>query len=402
MSRQLSAVGVQPSQAMSFEFTVHARDGRARTGTFTTPRGNVETPTFMPVGTLGTVKALDPRDLREAGVTMLLGNAYHMHLRPGDEVVRGLGGIHSFMGWTGPVLTDSGGFQVFSLATLRRVNEEGVEFQSHIDGSRRHFSPESVIRIQHNIGADVIMQFDHVIPGQSDMTTARDASERSLRWLTRCRDEFNHLDRERQERNSRQILFPIVQGGIHAELRREAVTAITSLDSWRGFGIGGLSVGEPKPAMYDTIDVVDDALPQDGPRYLMGIGFPEDLIEAIRRGMDLFDCVAPTRMGRNAAAFTSAGRVNIRHARFRDDPRPLDEMCDCTTCRGFSRAYLRHLFAADEMLGPRLLSLHNVHFLVDVMRAARDAIRASTFEQWSRDWLDRYTSVSSASALPAT
>jgi queuine tRNA-ribosyltransferase len=387
---------------MSFEFTLNGSDGRARIGTFTTPHGDIETPMFMPVGTLGTVKALDPRELRQAGATILLANAYHMHLRPGDEVVRGLGGIHSFMGWTGPVLTDSGGFQVFSLATLRQINEEGVEFQSHIDGSRRHFSPESVIRIQHNIGADVVMQFDHVIPGQSDMTTARDASERSLRWLRRCRDEFGRLGAERQQRGTRQALFPIVQGGIHAELRREAVTAITSLDSWRGFGIGGLSVGETKPAMYDIIDVVDDALPQDRPRYLMGIGFPEDLIEAIRRGMDLFDCVAPTRMGRNAAAFTSAGRVNIRHARFRDDPRPLDELCDCTTCRGFSRAYLRHLFAADEMLGPRLLSLHNVHFLVDVMRAAREAIRAGTFEQWSRDWLDRYAPVSSASALPAT
>jgi queuine tRNA-ribosyltransferase len=263
---------------MSFEFTIEATDGRARSGTFTTPHGNVETPTFMPVGTLGTVKALDPRDLKEAGVSMLLANAYHMHLRPGDEIVRSLGGIHAFMGWEGPVLTDSGGFQVFSLATLRRVSEEGVEFQSHIDGSRRHFSPESVIRIQRNIGADVIMQFDHVIPGQADQAAARDASERSLRWLTRCRDEFDRLNRDRHERAPTQALFPIVQGGIHRELRQEAVAAITSTGSWYGFGIGGLSVGEPKPAMYDTIEVVDAVLPHDRPRYLMGIGFPEDLI----------------------------------------------------------------------------------------------------------------------------
>lgn len=363
----------------------------------------------MPVGTLGTVKALDPDDLRGAGASMILANAYHLHLRPGDEIIRGLGGVHRFMAWDGPIITDSGGFQVFSLATLRSVSEDGVVFQSHIDGSRRHFTPESVIGIERNLGADVIMQFDHVIPGQSDEATARDASERSLRWLVRCRDEFRRStedsgaaespDGERRtgEPAPAQALFPIVQGGIHETVRREAVTAIAGTDDWPGFGIGGLSVGEEKPAMYDMIAAVDDALPMDKPRYLMGVGFPEDLIEAVRRGVDLFDCVAPTRMGRNAAAFTSAGRVNIRHARFRDDPLPLDERCSCSTCTRFSRAYLRHLFAADEMLGPRLLSLHNVHFLVETMRAAREAIRDGKLDSWSRDWLARYTSAPSLS-----
>jgi len=383
---------------MPFNFTIDATADRARAGRFATPHGVVETPAFIPVGTLGTVKALDPEDLRAAGASMILANAYHLHLRPGDELIRTLGGIHRFMGWDGPILTDSGGFQVFSLATLRRVSEDGVEFQSHIDGSRRHFTPESVIGIQRNIGADVIMQFDHVIPGQSDAATARDASERSLRWLVRCRDEFSKLSAissqlSADSQRPRQALFPIVQGGIHPDLRREAVSAITDTDDWHGFGIGGLSVGESKPAMYEMTEVVDDALPPDKPRYLMGVGFPEDLVESVRRGVDLFDCVAPTRMGRNAAAFTSSGRLNIRHARFRADPLPLDEHCACSTCRRFSRAYLRHLFAADEMLGPRLLSLHNVHFLVETMRAAHAAIRTGDFDAWSRSWLERYTSV---------
>lgn len=382
---------------MSFGFTVERTESRARVARLATPHGDVETPAFMPVGTLGTVKALDPEDLRSTGAMMLLANAYHLHLRPGDELVRDLGGIHRFMGWDGPILTDSGGFQVFSLATLRKVGEQGVEFRSHIDGSVRHFTPESVIRIQRNLGADVIMQFDHVVPGQSEASVARDASERSLRWLVRCRDEFDRTDPANGQRpmangqQPAQALFPIVQGGIHADLRREAARAILDTGDWAGFGIGGLSVGEAKPDMYGMIEVVDDALPSDRPRYLMGVGFPEDLVEAVRRGVDLFDCVAPTRMGRNAAAFTSTGRVNIRHARFRKDPLPLDESCRCSTCSRFSRAYIRHLFAADEMLGPRLLSLHNVHFLAETMRAAREAIRKQVFEAWSRDWLDRYT-----------
>ena len=372
---------------MSFSFEVQATAGAARAGVFVTPHGPVETPAFMPVGTLATVKALDPEDLVQMGASMILGNAYHLHLRPGDEVVREMGGLHKFMHWDRPILTDSGGFQVFSLAQLRTINEDGVEFQSHIDGSRRFFTPESVMQIERNLGADVIMQFDHVIPGQSDEASARDASERSIRWLARCLAEVKRVE-------SAQALFPIVQGGIHAHLRREAATAIREMHDWPGFGIGGLSVGEEKEAMYEMLEVVDEALPKTHPRYLMGVGFPEDLIEAIRRGVDLVDCVAPTRMGRNGAVFTSDGRLNIKRTEFRTDPRPLDSDCDCAACSRFSRAYLRHLFVSDEILGLRLLSLHNVHFLLSLARNAREAIRRGDLEQWARDWLARYRTTS--------
>jgi queuine tRNA-ribosyltransferase len=373
----------------------------------------------MPVGTLATVKTLDPDDLTQMGATMILANAYHLHLRPGDDVVKEMGGLHRFMRWDGPILTDSGGFQVFSLAQLRTLNEDGVEFQSHIDGSKRFFTPELVIQIQKNLGADVIMQFDHVIPGQSDETSARDASERSIRWLARCLAELNRLESgpvgshlrlmraepdktavsmkyvptrtgEFAAQPQRQALFPIVQGGIHSGLRQEAAASIGSMHDWPGFAIGGLSVGEDKPAMYEMLDIVDDALPKTHPRYLMGVGFPEDLIEGIRRGMDLFDCVAPTRMGRNGAAFTHHGRLNIKRAEFRTDPRPLDPECDCAACARFTRAYIRHLFIADEMLGLRLLSLHNVHFLLSLMRTARRAIQTGSLEEWAREWLLRF------------
>jgi queuine tRNA-ribosyltransferase len=340
----------------------------------------------MPVGTLATVKTLDPADLTAMGATMILANAYHLHLRPGDDLVREMGGLHRFMRWDGPILSDSGGFQVFSLATLRKVNEEGVEFQSHIDGSRRFFTPETVIAIQRNLGADVIMQFDHVIPGQSAEVPSRDASERSIRWAARCLAEFSRPVSDCDP----QALFPIVQGGIHAHLRREAARALTEMYDWPGFGVGGLSVGEEKSAMYEMLDVVHESLPRARPRYLMGVGFPEDLIEAIGRGIDLFDCVAPTRMGRNGAAFTSVGRLNIKRTEYRNDPRPLDENCDCTACARFSRAYIRHLFVSDEILGLRLLSLHNVHFLLSLVRAARRAIAGGTLDAWSRDWLSRY------------
>jgi len=340
----------------------------------------------MPVGTLATVKALDPDDLIAMKATMILANAYHLHLRPGDELVKEMGGLHKFMQWNGPILTDSGGFQVFSLEGLRKVSEEGVEFQSHIDGSRRFFSPETVMQIERNLGADVIMQFDHVIPGQSEEPASRDASERSIRWLKRCLHEFNKTD------DGRQTLFPIVQGGIHEGLRREAVQAIQSMNDWRGFAIGGLSVGEAKPAMYEMLETVDEALDDSKPRYLMGVGFPEDIVESIRRGVDLFDCVAPTRMGRNGAAFTPTGRINIKRTEYRNDPRPLDESCDCAACTRFSRAYIRHLFVSDEILGLRLLSLHNVHFLLSLARTARQTILDDSLNSWSDTWLARYHS----------
>jgi queuine tRNA-ribosyltransferase len=369
---------------MTFSFTIERTAGAARAGVFVTPHGPVETPAFMPVGTLATVKALDPDDLVQMGASMILANAYHLHLRPGDDVVRDLGGLHRFMRWDRPILTDSGGFQVFSLAQLRTINEDGVEFQSHIDGSRRFFTPEVVMQIERNLGADVIMQFDHVIPGQSDEPSARDASERSIRWLARCLAEVQRLE------STQQALFPIVQGGIHSHLRREAAKAIGEMHDWPGFGIGGLSVGEEKAAMYEMIEVVDEALPKTHPRYLMGVGFPEDLIEAIRRGVDLFDCVAPTRMGRNGAVFTRDGRLNIKRSEFRSDPKPLDADCDCAACSRFSRAYIRHLFVSDEILGLRLLSLHNVHFLLSLARHARQAIKNGDLEAWTRDWLSRY------------
>ena len=394
---------------MSFAFAVSATEGAARAGTFATPHGAVETPAFMAVGTLATVKSLDPDDLRAMGARMILANAYHLHLRPGDDLVRELGGLHRFMAWDGPILTDSGGFQVFSLEGLRTVREEGVEFRSHIDGSARFFSPEGVMRIERNLGADVIMQFDHVVPGQSPEAPAREAMERSVRWLRRCLDEFQRLsalgsrlpaDSAVAERRapsaesvpSPQALFPIVQGGIHAGLRQESAAAIAGMHDWAGYGIGGLSVGEAKPDMYAMLDVVDGALPRDRPRYLMGVGFPEDLVEGVRRGVDLFDCVAPTRMGRNGAAFTHDGRLNIKRTEFRRDARPLMEGCGCACCTRFSRAYVRHLFTSDEMLGLRLLSLHNVHFLVALMRDARRALLAGGFDAWSRDWLARYHS----------
>ncbi len=402
---------------MSFAFEMETTDGNGRAGVFFTPHGPVETPAFMPVGTLATVKALDPDDLARMGASMILANAYHLHLRPGDDVVREMGGLHQFMRWDGPILTDSGGFQVFSLAQLRTLNEEGVEFQSHIDGSKRFFTPELVMQIQRNLGSDVIMQFDHVIPGQSDGASARDASERSIRWLARCLAELTRLESrppalrlmraaepdkttvdmpyvatrtgEFSEQSRHQALFPIVQGGIHPELRRDAAAAIASMHDWPGYAIGGLSVGEEKPAMHEILEVVDEVLPKTHPRYLMGVGFPEDINEGVRRGVDLFDCVAPTRMGRNGAVFTREGRLNIKRAEFRTDPRPLDPGCDCAACSRFTRAYIRHLFIADEILGLRLLSLHNVHFLLSLMRLARDAIRTGTLEEWSREWLLR-------------
>jgi len=365
-----------------FSFEVTAASGRARAGVFTTPHGSVETPAFMPVGTLATVKALDPVDLTNMGATMILANAYHLHLRPGDDLVKEMGGLHRFMQWDRPILTDSGGFQVFSLEGLRKVSEEGVEFQSHIDGSRRFFTPESVMQIERNLGADVIMQFDHVIPGQSDESSARDASERSIRWLQRAHAAFGN--------SGTQALFPIVQGGIHSRLRQEAAAAIQDMHDWVGFGIGGLSVGEAKPAMYEMLEIVDDALDAKRPRYLMGVGFPEDIVEGIRRGVDLFDCVAPTRMGRNGAVFTADGRLNIKRAEFRNDPRPLDETCDCAACSRFTRAYIRHLFVSDEILGLRLLSLHNVHFLLSLARSARQAVIDRSLDAWSDAWLERY------------
>jgi queuine tRNA-ribosyltransferase len=371
-----------------FRFTIEAESGAARAATFTTPHGPMQTPAFAPVGTLASVKSLEPEDLTAMGTQLVLANAYHLHLRPGDALIRELGGLHRFCGWQGPMLTDSGGFQVFSLDGLRTVDDDGVTFQSHLNGAKIRFTPEVVMQIERNIGADIVMQFDHVVPGQTEHALAREASERSIRWLARARDAFAALEREGIY--PAQTLFPIVQGGIHADLRRDAVRAIADTGTWDGWAIGGLSVGESKPDMHAMLEACDAVMPRDRPRYLMGVGFPEDLVEGIARGVDWFDCVAPTRMGRTGALFTHDGRLNIKRAEFRADERPLDPDCDCRACRRYSRAYLRHLFISEEMTGLRLLSLHNVHFLVRLARQARTALLAGTFPSWRDDFLRRY------------
>ena len=393
---------------MSFSFRVCSEQGSARAGAFATPHGVVETPAFMPVGTHGVVRGLSMNEMSDAGAQMILANAYHLYLRPGDVMVRALGGLHAFTRWNGPMLTDSGGFQVFSLSKLRTVTEDGIEFRSHIDGSMHQYTPESVMRIERNIGADVIMQLDELIQGQSDIATARSAMERSLRWLDRCSVEFDRISREGREAipditipagapalacdnaAPAQALFPIVQGGTHPQLRRKSVDGITQSGDWSGVAIGGLSVGETKETTYATLDVCDPILPRTVPRYLMGVGFPDDLVEGVRRGIDLFDCVAPTRMGRDGTAFTPDGKSQVMQSSYRMDRRPLVEDCDCPCCKYYDRAYLRHLFASEEMLGKRLLALHNVTFLIDVMRASRKAITLGTFDGWSAAWLARY------------
>jgi queuine tRNA-ribosyltransferase len=372
-----------------FAFTVEATIGRARTGRFDTPHGPIHTPQFMPVGTLGTIKALTTREVKAQGAEMILANAYHLYLRPGDTMVRDLGGLHAFMRWDGPILTDSGGFQVFSLEGLRTVKEEGVHFRSHLDGSKHFLRPEDVIGIERNLGADVIMQFDHVVPGQAAHALAKEAMERSLRWLDRCRTAY---DATEPPHGRPQALFPIVQGGIHADLRRASCEGIVARGPWAGIAVGGLSVGEAKPDMHAMLETCDDALPRDVPRYLMGVGFPEDLLEGVARGVDLFDCVAPTRMGRNGTVFTPDGKVHVKRGDFRLDRRPLVEGCGCPACTDYDRAYLRHLHVSEELLGLRLLSLHNVSFLLDLMRDARAALRDGSFDAWRHDWLARYHS----------
>jgi queuine tRNA-ribosyltransferase len=372
-----------------FEYALDGRAGSARAGTFTLPHGSVRTPVFMPVGTQATVKTLSADDVAAAGGQIMLSNTYHLYLRPGHEVVRALGGLHRFMGWTRPTLTDSGGFQVFSLAAINRIEEDGVLFQSHIDGSRHLFTPERVMEIQRALGADVIMAFDECPPGQVPRERAEAAHERTLRWLARCRAHLELL-RER-EHGPEQTLFPILQGSTVPELRRDAARRIRALGEWHGYAIGGLSVGEPKPLMWEMLEVMEPELPAAAPRYLMGVGYPDDLLEAIRRGVDLFDCVAPTRNGRNGTGWIEGeGQINMKAARFRNDAGPLDPDCDCYTCGRYSRAYLRHLFVAGETLGLRLLSLHNVRFLVRLAERARAAILDGDFDAWSEEWLARF------------
>lgn len=370
-----------------FEFTLEATEGLARAGRLTLPHGEIETPAFMPVGTHGTVRGLHPEEVRRAGAQIILGNTYHLHLRPGEETVRALGGLHDFTTWDRPMLTDSGGFQVFSLKGLRKVEEHGVEFVSHIDGSTRTLTPESSMEIQWALGADVAMAFDHVVPGQSDWAHAEEGMERTLRWLDRCRERHRRLT---AADGQRQTLWPIVQGGTHADLRLRSLEGTLVRGPWTGIAIGGLSVGEPKPVMHRVLEGLAPTLPASVPRYLMGVGFPDDLLEGIARGVDLFDCVAATRNGRHGSAWTSTGKVNIRAAKLRLSDAPLDPACDCETCTRFPRAYLRHLFMAEEMLGLRLVSIHNIRFLIRLGEIARATIKAGTFDHWRREWRERY------------
>ena len=370
-----------------FEFRIDATCGPARAGSLTLPHGEVRTPGFMPVGTQGTVRTLSPFDLEAVGAQMILGNAYHLHVRPGEAVVEALGGLHRFMAWPKPVLTDSGGFQVFSLEGFRRVGDDGVEFQSHVDGARRKLTPERVVEIQWALGADVAMAFDHVVPGTATHPEAEDALERTTRWLERSKRRHIELERDTA---ARQTLWPIAQGATFPDLRRHALEWIRDLGDWSGIAVGGLAVGEERRVRHETLEALLPSLPATLPRYLMGVGFPEDLLEAIARGMDLFDCVAPTRNGRNGAAFTSKGPLNLRNARWRTDAAPLDESCDCETCRTYSRGYLRHLFVTEELLGLRLLSLHNVRFLIRLTTEARARIAAGSFDAWRREWTARY------------
>ncbi len=365
-------------------FTLTHQDGAARAGRLDTAHGTVETPVFMPVGTQGSVKATTPRDLVEVGAGIILGNTYHLHLRPGDDLIARRGGLHRFIGWDRPILTDSGGYQVFSLAGRRKLTEEGVEFQSHLDGSRRLLTPESVVDIQLNLGSDIAMVLDEcpALPAETD------ALNRSLdltaRWAGRCRERFLAC-RPGSEFGRGQLQFGIVQGGTDAGLRQKSAELTVGV-GFEGYAIGGLSVGEPNDTMYKVIATTAPLLPIHQPRYLMGVGTPIDLIEAIARGVDMFDCVMPTRNARNGRLFTSEGVINIKNARYAEDDQPVDPACGCYACRTFSRAYLRHLFVAGEMTAGAVNTLHNLFFYLDTMRRVREAIVFGTFEKFRQDF----------------
>lgn len=364
------------------EFTVTSQDAgtAARTGLLRTPHGEIATPVFMPVGTQATVKSLTPDDLRGAGAQIVLGNTYHLFLRPGSDLIQHLGGLHRFMSWDRTILTDSGGFQVFSLGHMRRLEENGVTFRSHLDGSTHVFTPESVVQIQEQLGSDIAMVLDECTSYPSTEMQARVSFERTSRWADRSRQA---------QRREDQVLFGIVQGGMYPHLRQESAAQLVAMD-FPGYAIGGLSVGEPKEVFYEMLAVSAAALPHAKPRYVMGVGAPEDLFEAVYRGIDMFDCVLQTRLGRNGALFAREGRLNIRNARFRTDEAPIDPTCDCYTCRTFSLAYLHHLFRAEELLAYRLASLHNIRWTIKLVEEMRLAIRAGTFASLRHEFLANY------------
>ena len=363
-------------------FEVHKVDPRtrARRGTLHLPHGDVQTPIFMPVGTQATVKAMSPDEMHEIGTQILLSNTYHLFLRPGHEIIRELGGLHQFMHWDKPILTDSGGFQVFSLSEMRKVKEEGVEFRSHLDGSKCFITPEYDMEIQQALGADIAMAFDECSPYPCDYDRAKAAMNRTHRWAKRCIDVHTRED---------QALFGIVQGAFYKDLRIESAKTLADLD-FPGYGIGGLSVGEPKPMMYELLEEIEPYMPANKPRYLMGVGSPDCLLEGVERGVDMFDCVLPTRIARNGTVFTKHGRLVIRNQIYARDPRPLDEDCDCWVCRNFSRAYIRHLIKAGEILGARLTSYHNLYFLLRMMDQIREAIEQDRFTEYKKEFFENY------------
>lgn len=362
-------------------FTLEKTDGTARRGRITTARGTIETPAFMPIATQGAVKAgITPADLTSTGAEIILGNTFHLHLRPGEELIERFGGIQEFCGWKKPMLTDSGGFQVFSLAKIRKITDSGVAFQSPIDGKRIEFTPAKVMQIEHALGADIIMAFDVCPPYPAERTEVEKAVRLTTEWAEKCKHEHARL---LAASGKSQFLFGIIQGGVHADLRRQSAEELLPFD-FPGMAIGGLSVGEPNQKMYEICELLNPLLPAEKPRYLMGVGTPRDLLECVERGIDMFDCVLPTRNGRHGKAFTSQGDVNILSAKYSEDPSPLDAGCDCYACAQYSRAYLRHLFKANEILGMRLLSLHNLHFYQNLMRQIRDAIENKTFHKTKR------------------
>jgi queuine tRNA-ribosyltransferase len=364
-----------------FEIQAECRQTRARAGLLHTAHGTIETPVFMPVGTQATVKGLTQRDLAEdLGVKILLANTYHLFLRPGPDLIRGLGGLHRFMSWPNAILTDSGGYQVFSLSELRKINDHGVVFQSHLDGSLHTFTPESTVDTQLAFGSDIIMVLDECPEYPVSHESARESMERTVRW---ARQAHGHYCRRLADSQARHALFPIVQGSMFADLRRRCAEELTRLDT-DGYAIGGLSVGEPRPLSMEMVDAVKDILPRDRPRYAMGVGMPLELAEYVARGIDMMDCVLPSRNARNGCLFTSQGRVIIKHTRYKDDPRPVDEKCPCYTCAGYSRAYLRHLFLAGEILYAALATRHNLQRYLDIMREIRQAIKLGSFPEYLR------------------
>jgi queuine tRNA-ribosyltransferase len=364
---------------MAIRFAIEKTDGTARAGTLDTPHGLFGTPVFMPVGTRATVRGVTPDHVRAAGAQIILGNTYHLALRPGDEIIRDLGGLHRFMGWDGPILTDSGGYQVFSLADLRQVDDSGVIFRSHVDGQLLELTPARAIQIQENLGSDIAMCLDECPTSVADPERLREAVRRSILWAARCRDAHRRED---------QALFGIVQGGLDLELRRQCSEELAKLD-FPGYALGGFSVGESPQQMHTALPACAAALPAGKPRYLMGVGRPEDILAAVTAGIDMFDCVLPTRNGRNASAFTMAGDLRLRNARHRRDPAPLEDDCPCYTCRHFSRAYLHHLFQVDEMLGPTLLSIHNIAYYLRLMNEIRAAIVARRFDEYRQSVLEK-------------